>query len=199
MQKWISPHWPCTIWDKAFIRTTRLLFSCCISFLFSIMPSQTWTSCNMPQKRLEAFFVWRFSHSRAVVFGVCGEQLWQPERERGWAQKKTKKKEPWLNTGPAPRKEREGLVCTDREELISCDIIELYINNVPEKWVVQHWLTQVAECEKTRAANYLFACCRKTGMKKRGVGIRTSGLRQHVVVNTAHKHTPTLQPFFLII
>lgn len=58
------------------------------------------------------------------------------ERERGWAQKKTKnkkKKEPWLNTGPAPRKEREGLACTDREELISCDIIELYINNVPEK------------------------------------------------------------------
>lgn len=51
----------------------------------------------------------------------------------GHRKKQKKKKEPWLNTGPAPRKEREGLACTDREELISCDIIELYINNVPEK------------------------------------------------------------------
>lgn len=35
---------------------------------------------------------------------LCREGLWQPERERGWAG--SHRKEPWLNTGPAPSKER---------------------------------------------------------------------------------------------
>lgn len=38
------------------------------------MPSATWTSCNMPQREAGGlFFVVRFSHLRAMVFGVCVE------------------------------------------------------------------------------------------------------------------------------
>lgn len=147
------------------------------------MSSETWTSCNMPQKRLEAFFVLRFSHLRAMVFGVCREGLWQPEREWGWAG--SHRKEPWLNTGPAPRKERGGLACTDQEELISCDIIELYINNIPEKWVAKHWLTEEAECVKTRTQNYLLLAV-ENGNKSR-LKIWTSGL-QHLVIDITHRH-----------
>lgn len=47
-------------------------------------------------------------------------------------------------------------MCTDQEELISCDIIELYTNNVPEKWVAKHWLSEEAERVKTR----LWIICR---------------------------------------
>lgn len=117
------------------------------------MSSETWTSCNMPQKRLEAFLFWGF-HTWGPWYLVCVERNCDRLKGRG-AGHRSHREEPWLNTGPAPRKEREGLACTDQEELISCDIIELYINNLPEKWVAKHWLTEEAECVKARAPNYL--------------------------------------------
>lgn len=63
---------------------------------------------------------------------MCVERDCDSLKGRGAGLAHTEKK-PWLNTGPAPRKGGEGLACTDQEELISCDIIELYINNIPEK------------------------------------------------------------------
>lgn len=57
-------------------------------------------------------------------------------------------------------------------------------------------MTQGAECEKTRAPNYLFARMRKNGDDKReGRELcRTSGLRRRLVRNTTHRDIQTQPP-----
>lgn len=57
-------------------------------------------------------------------------------------------------------------------------------------------MTQGAECEKTRAPNYLFARMRKNGDDKREgrEQCRTSGLRRRLVRNTTHRDIQTQPP-----
>lgn len=57
-------------------------------------------------------------------------------------------------------------------------------------------MTQGAECEKTRAPNYLFACMRKKRRQQKGGQqmCRTSGLRRRLVRNITHGDIQTLPP-----
>lgn len=70
--KCMSPHWPFTITDEAFVLTTGLLFSCCIfpPPFFFFLSFETWTSCDMPQRRLEALLFWGF-HTWGPWYFVC--------------------------------------------------------------------------------------------------------------------------------
>lgn len=102
--KCMSPRWPFTIRDKALVLTTGLLFSCCIFFPHFFYVLWDLDILQHASKEAGGPIVLRFSHLRAMVFCVCRERLWQAERERGWAG--SHRKEPSLNTGPAPRKER---------------------------------------------------------------------------------------------
>lgn len=127
--KWISSRWPCTIGDKALALATHPLFSCCIFFLFLLCALGDLDVLQHASKGgWRPFFLlsggfhtwgpwylvcaWRVTvtawkgvglglgctewGAAAVVVG-CGEI----------------KREPWLNTVPAPRREREGLPGAD--------------------------------------------------------------------------------------
>lgn len=108
------------------------------------MPSETWTSCSTSQKALlEAVLFWGF-HTRGPWYLLAADRSCDKLKgTRGRA--RSHRKGHWLNTGPRSPGKGEGLACADQEELISRDIIELYINNVPEKRRAELWLSEESE------------------------------------------------------
>lgn len=70
----------------------------------------------------------RLSHSRAVVFAGCREE---PRLKGNRGRARSHREVLWLSSGPRSPDKGEGLAHAEQEELISCDIIDLYTDNVP--------------------------------------------------------------------
>ena len=189
--KWISPRWPLPSQKK--LSCWRLAYYLVVAFFphpFLLCPRRLGCLATCLKGGWRPFCFEVFTLEGHGIRCVRGEREREncdslKKRERGWAGLARTEKGALAKTlARLPRKERRGLVRADQKELISCDIIELYINNVPEKWVAERRLTGEAECVKTRARNNL-------SLAERKIVTRAAFTSEHLESNVSSQ-APTL-------